>query len=154
MNEQMMTPCRSRFTVTTRLRIEDRRGFTIVELIATCLLLGVLFSITVPMFAVVARERRSTEQRQFALQHAANLLEHATSRPWSEIPVGELNLPDADPDLQIVLPSLERTLVVKQIEGQPESRQIIASIQWQGSSGQMVSPLRVSAWVYPTKEGK
>ena len=42
----------------------SRRGFTLVEMIGTCFVLGILFSITVPMFMVVARERRSTEQRQ------------------------------------------------------------------------------------------
>ena len=54
------------------------QGFTLVELIGTSLLMGMLFSIMIPMFVVVARERRSTQQRQSALQHATNLVERAT----------------------------------------------------------------------------
>ncbi len=137
--------CRSR-------HFDRARGFTIVEMIGTCLLLGILFSITVPMLLVVARERRSTEQRQFAMQHATNLLEHAMTRDWSDLEPGELSLPAADVVLQTVLPGLERTLVVKPLEGEPESRQITASIRWQDRTGELVSPLRLCAWVYPLKE--
>ena len=129
-----------------------RGGFTIIEMIGTCALLGVLFAITVPMFTLIAQERRSTEQRQFALQHATNLLEQATTRSWADLVPGELTVPDADADLTAVLPGLERSLLVKQIDGEPESRQIVASVRWLGRPGQSVSPIQISAWVYPTKE--
>lgn len=127
------------------------RGFTIVEMLGTCLLLTVLFGMTVPMLLLVAKERRSTEQRQFALQHAANLLENAVARE-SELIEGELPLPDADADLKEILPGLERTLIVKQLEGGSEPRQITASIRWRNRAGDLVAPLRLSAWVHPKKE--
>jgi type II secretory pathway pseudopilin PulG len=129
-----------------------RSGFTIVETIGACVILGIIFSMTVPMFLVIARERHSTEQRQFALQHAVNLLEQATARRWSELEPGRLPVPDADADLATVLPGLERSLVVKSIDGSPESRQIVASIRWQSRPGQLVSPIEISAWIYSTGE--
>ena len=129
-----------------------RRGFTLVEMIGTCLLLGVLFAITVPMLVLVARERHSTEQRQFALQHAANLLEQSAMRDWAELDSGELSLSDADSDLQAMLPGLERSLVVTPGENDLESRQITATVRWRNRAGDLVAPLRLSAWVYPTKE--
>ncbi len=131
----------------------SRSGFTIVEMIGTCLLLGILFSMTIPMLLLVAHERRSTEQRQFALQHAANLLENASARGWLELPVGSLPLPAADSELQEILPGLERSLVVvEHHEGEVHSRQVTASIRWQSRSGNLVAPLRLSTWVHPTKE--
>ena len=131
----------------------SRSGFTIVEMIGTCLLLGILLSMTVPMLLLVAHERRSTEQRQFALQHAANLLENASARGWSALPAGSLTLPDADSELQGILPGLERSLVVvEHHEGEVHSRQVTASIRWQSRSGNLVAPLRLSTWVHPTKE--
>ncbi len=129
-----------------------RGGFTIIEMIGTCLLLGILFSMTLPMLLVVARERRSAEQRQFALQHAANLLEEAVQRDWSDLQPGELKVPDPDNDLRAVLPGLQQTLVVKQLADEFESRQIIALIRWQNRAGELVSPLRLSAWVHSMKE--
>ncbi len=140
------------FRPTQRPNRPLRRAFTIVELIGTCVLLSILFSMTVPMVLVIARERRSTEQRQFALQHVTNLLEHAASHPWSDLPLGELSLPETSSDLQTVLPGLERTLVVTQVNGEQGSRQIVGSIRWQGSTGQLVSPLKISTWVFETKE--
>ena len=129
-----------------------RHGFSLIEMIGTCLLLGILFSITVPMLLVVARERRATEQRQCALQHATNLLERTTSQSWTDLEPGEVSLEPADTDLQTILPGLERSIIVKQVEGELVSRQIVASIRWQNRAGQIVAPLQLSAWVYPPRE--
>ena len=129
-----------------------RGGFTIIEMIGTCLLLGILFSMTIPMLLLVSRERRSAEQRQFAVQHATNLLEEAVQRGWSDLQPGELEVPNPDSDLQAVLPGLKQTLVVKQLADEFDTRQIIASIQWQNRAGELVSPLRLSAWVHSMKE--
>jgi type II secretory pathway pseudopilin PulG len=138
--------------IRSRQGLELRGGFTIIEMIGTCLLLGILFSMTIPMLLLVARERRSAEQRQFAMQQAANLLERATKRDWSDLEPGELSIPDPDRDLQAVLPGLQQTLVVKQLADEFDSRQIIASIRWQNRAGELVSPLRLSAWVHSMKE--
>jgi prepilin-type N-terminal cleavage/methylation domain-containing protein len=134
------------------IRQNGHRGFTIVEMLATCLLLGILFSMTIPMLLLVARERHSTEQRQFALQHVANLLEQATTQKWADLKPGELPLPEPDADLQLLLPGLERSLVVKASDDDTDSRQLSASIRWQNKAGDFVSPIRLSTWVQATKE--
>lgn len=129
-----------------------RRGFTLVEMIGTCLLLGAMLSMTVPMVLLVARERQTVEQRQFAVQHAANLLEIVSSRHWSELTAGEMAIPEADADLSNVLPNLERSVVVKNFDSTPEARQITALIRWRNPSGQVGQPIRLSTWVYARKE--
>ena len=131
-----------------------RCGFTLVELIATCILLGVVFSVSIPLLTVVARERRSAEQRQFALQHAANLLERATTKDWAELPVGNLELTAAPGDVQTLLPGLERRVEVAELQESPRSKQVTVSIRWLSRSGQLVAPVRLSAWVYPNGEGQ
>ena len=129
-----------------------RFGFTLVEMIGTCLLLGAMFSMAVPMLLIVARERQMAEQRQFALQHATNMLEHMTARSWGELGVGESKISEPDAELVAVLPGLERTVLVKEVEASPKSRQVTASIRWRNSSGQLVPPVRVSAWKFALKE--
>ena len=126
-----------------------RCGFTLIEMIGTCVLLGVVISMTVPMTLLVARERRSTEQRQVAMQHAMNLLEAAMSKTWSELPPGSLDCPTMDQDLTKLLPGFEQSLVVRSLHEQPESRQITASIRWKNHAGQLVSPIRLSTWIFP-----
>lgn len=129
-----------------------RAGFTIVEAIGACLLLGILLSMTVPMLLLVARERRATEQRQVALQHIANLLEETVARDWNEIPAGELKLPDASPELVSILPGLERTLSATQSSEAPNQKQVTATIRWQNQAGQLVTPIQLSAWKFPATE--
>ena len=123
-------------------------GFTLIELVGTCVILGSVFSIVVPMMLIVARERRSTEQRQFAMQHAANLLDDSTAESWDKLSPGELSLPVASEDLISVLPDLQRSLVVRQIQGDLPSRQIVATVRWRGASGKMDSGVKLSTWVF------
>lgn len=123
-------------------------GFTLVELIGTCVILGSVFSIVVPMMLIVARERRSTEQRQFAMQHATNLLEDSTSLTWDKLSPGELSLPTASEDLIAVLPDLQRSLVVRQVENDLPARQIVATVRWRNTSGKMDSGVKLSSWVF------
>ena len=134
------------------LRLGIPRGFTLAELIGTCLLLGTLFSMTVPMLLVVARERRSTEQRQFAMQYAANMLEYGMNRNWTELESRELTVPDVDPVLQSVLPGLERTLTVVSLDGEPETRQVVASVRWTNRTGELTLPFRLCGWVHRKNE--
>lgn len=148
-------------TVNNRMRrlppndaVTIRRGFTLVELIGTCILLGVVFSVSVPLLTLVARERRSTEQRQFALQHAANLLERATLKGWAELPVGEQELPAAPADLQSLLPGLERQVDVSEPADEVRSKQVAVSIRWKSAANQFVAPIRLVAWVYPIQEAQ
>ena len=128
------------------------RGFTIVEMLGTCLLLSILFSMTIPMLLLVARERQATDQRQFALQHVANLLENAMNRDWSELPAGMLTIPEADSDLLTLLPGLERSLVVQPFEKETDPRQITASVRWKNRAGELVAPIQISTWVHRTGE--
>ncbi|MBC8112858.1 MAG: prepilin-type N-terminal cleavage/methylation domain-containing protein [Candidatus Saccharimonas sp.] len=129
-----------------------RRGFTLIELISTCILLAVVFSVSIPLLTVVAHERRSSEQRQFALQHATNLLERTMTRTWSELTVGEQELTAPPADVQTLLPGLERRVEVKELSETPRSKQVAVSVRWKGRSGEFVSPIRLSAWVYPNGE--
>jgi prepilin-type N-terminal cleavage/methylation domain-containing protein len=133
-----------------RLKHVRRRGFTIVELICTLILLGVVFTVTISVLTAVGRERRSTEQRQYALQHAANLLEHATAQDWSKLPEGPQELPTASADLQALLPELDQRLeVTKATEG---AKRLTVSVRWKNRHGQLVSPLQLTTWVYPIEE--
>lgn len=141
-----------------RLRIEVSRegslraGFTIVELTAALILLGVVFTVSVSMLVTVARQRRSVEQRQFALQLAANLMERTAARGWSDIQVGSQPLPDLPPGLSRALPGLEEQVEVTDEKQEHGAKQITVTVRWTNSAGQMVSPVQLKTWVYPLKE--
>ena len=129
-------------------------GFTIVEMIGALGLLAITISIVMPVFLIVARERYAAEQRQFAIQHAANLLEQPVTRRWSELEVGELNLPDASSELISLLPKLERKLTVREVDDAIPTRQITVSVRWQNGARQMVAPIQISTFVFRKKEDR
>jgi prepilin-type N-terminal cleavage/methylation domain-containing protein len=126
-----------------------RGGFTFVEMLATMVLLGMLFTLSVSILIAAARQRRLAEQHQFALQHGANLIEHATTRPWSALSPGPQELPPAPDELQSILPGLERSLEVTQPSKDSAAKQIIVAVRWKSPQGQVIAPVRLAAWVYP-----
>ena len=104
------------------------------------------------MLIKVSRQRVAIEQRQFAVQHAGNLLEAHTARSWNDLVPGHQVLADAPVDLQSLLPDLERTLTVKDLPDKPASRQLTVSVRWRGQSGVAVNPVQLSAWVFRPEE--
>ncbi|HEY4261561.1 MAG TPA: type II secretion system protein [Schlesneria sp.] len=139
-------------TRTNGARLPDRRrAFTIVELIGTLILLGVVFTVSVSILVAVSRERKNTTQRQHALQHANSLLEHATARNWSELVAGTQEIPPTSSDLQALLPGIDQSLEVSE-PGADRSKQLTVSIRWKNQQGQAVAPIQLVAWVYPSEE--
>lgn len=126
-----------------------RAGFTIVELIATLILLGVVFTVSISILLAVTHSRRVAEQRQFAMQYAANLLEQAASRQWSQLTPGPQQLNPIPPDLATVLPDLEQSVEVTDLQKDFHSRQIAVTIRWKDRQGQYVAPMRLTGWAYP-----
>lgn len=130
-----------------------RRGFSLVEMISTMILLGVIFTVSISTLAAVARQRRGTEQRQFALQHASNLLERTVTQGWSKLPAGgPIPTEPAAADIRAVLPELEQTVDVTESKQDFDSKRVTVSVRWKNSEGRLPTSIRLSAWVYPTEE--
>jgi len=132
----------------TPLRQRHRSAITLVELIATMILLGVVFTVSISMLLAAARQRRGTEQRQFAVQHAANLLERITTQTWSELLEGPQTLDPAPSDVEAMLPGLDRRIEVKKDQQAVESKLISVTVRWKDFAGRELAPVRLSTWIY------
>lgn len=126
-----------------------RSAYSLVELIAAMILLGVVFTVSISMLAAAARQRRGIEQRQFAIQHAANLLERTMTRTWSELPVGPQTLDPSPSDVQAILPGLDCRIDVKDLPSEAVSKLVTVTIRWKDLSGHELAPVHLSAWMYP-----
>ena len=130
-----------------------RRGFTVAEMIATFAVLGRRRSRwRRPMLVSVSRQRLAIEQRQFAIQHAGNLLERCSARPWTDLTPGPQTLADAPAELEALLPDLKQSLEVKEQSEKPVARQLTVSVSWRGPSGTPVKPVQLSAWIFQPEE--
>lgn len=130
-------------------RRSHRSAFSLVELIAALILLGVVFSVSISMLATAARQRRGAEQRQFAIQHATNLLERTMTHSWSELPVGTQTLAPPPADIQAILPGLKCEIDVKDLPQAVASKLITVTVRWKDFSGHELAPVHLSAWMYP-----
>lgn len=128
---------------------QARRGITIVELVAALVLLGVAYSLTVSMLASVALQRRSAEQQQVALQHAANLLERTAARSWADLPTGRLSTPDPPANLTAVLPELDQRVEVTETKQDENAKRVTVTLSWRNRAGQIVAPVQLTTWIYP-----
>ncbi|HET6425619.1 MAG TPA: type II secretion system protein [Planctomycetaceae bacterium] len=132
-------------------RPHRRTAFTLFELMLAMMLLGVIFSVFVPMLLTIAHERRDASREQIALQHAANVLEVVTLRPWTELQ-DPLMGPELSPAMQRVFVDFEQTISVAEVEGTPASKRITVSLTWEHRSGQRTSPLTLHGWVTAPQE--
>lgn len=129
-----------------------RWGFTVVEMITTFGVLGAAIAISTPMLVSVARQRLGIQQRQFAIQHAGNLLERHSARPWNDLTPGPQSLADASADLQALLPDLKQSLEIKELPEKPISRRLTVSVSWRGPSGVFTKPVQLTTWIFQPEE--
>jgi hypothetical protein len=115
------------------------------------MLLGVIFSVFVPMLLTIAHERRDATREQIALQHAANVLEAVTLRPWAE-----LQEPVTGPELSAeqlrIFDELKQSVSISDVEGTPASKRVTVSLTWKHRSGQRTAPLMLHGWVTAPQE--
>lgn len=142
---------RTRTSAKPRSVVLGRRAFTIVELIGTVILLGVVFTCSISVLIAVARERKSTEQRQHALQYANNVLERATALSLDGLTAGKQQIPAASSELLLMLPELDQTLELSE-PAADGARQFAVSIRWKNQQGRLVAPVQLVTWVYPHGE--
>lgn len=135
-----------------RRSVNSRSGFTLIEMIATFVLLGAAITLTAPFLVSITRQRLAIEQRQFAIQHAGNILERYSALPWEKLSPGSQTLADAPADLQTLLPDLKQSLEITEHVEKPISRQLRVSITWRGQSDVAVKPVQLSAWIFQAEE--
>lgn len=136
-----MTASRSRARPT-------RRGFGLIEMTITVMLLGVGMVVTMQVVGWVANERRGVERRERAVLEASNLLERAAARPWDELTATALDALPLGEATARALPGASLAWKVAEVDGPAPSKRITVEIRWRNHSGNTEAPVRLVAWVY------
>ncbi len=124
-----------------------RCGFTLVELMLAMALLGLFFAVFTPLLLGVARERREAVREQVAWQHAQNLLEDVTHRPWEELTAAVVPPPGDDPPLT----GYRQQITVTEVPGPPRCKRVTVTVTW--TPRPLVDrTLTLSGWVWPPAE--
>lgn len=134
--------CQPRRSTTTGEN-SQRRGTSLVELIAAMSLLAVVGAVLVPLLGQLALVRQDLSQQELAIRELRNLAEQARVSPQ---PAGLLLAPSVQERLQ--QPELGIRTVLE-----PDGRleRVTLSLSWVNQSGQRTSPLELSAFRPPAE---
>lgn len=125
-----------------------RRGFGLIEMAVTGLLIAVAMAATLQVVGWVAVDRRAVERRERAVLEASNLMERIASRPWAELSTESLSAIKLSEPSARFLPGSTLDLNVVPQEGEPARKKIVVEIRWHDRSGRDEAPVRLVAWTY------
>ena len=126
----------------------NRQGTTIVELVASMLILAAVLLAIAQTVAMRAQQRHAAERHRLAISEAANLMEQIIVRPWDEVSSDNVAAMTLSAEAQQTLPDARLRIGVDSIEQEPAAKRVQIEIDWQNSAGQRQTPLRLIAWKY------
>lgn len=125
-----------------------RGAFTLIELMVSGILLGVVMLIAVPTLDWIGKEGRATERRRQALIEVANIMDRITVQPWEQITTEAMGQLEPAPHLQGRFSGLELSVNVFSDPAQADAKRVVAELRWKDDKGQMVAPVCLTAWAY------
>jgi prepilin-type N-terminal cleavage/methylation domain-containing protein len=125
-----------------------RTGFTLLELVTTLVLIGVLMAIVVPLLAWTGAIRVSTDHRELAIQESANLLEQLTTRKWESITQTSADELELSPQAKSSLPGATLQIEVAPAEIDLPAKRVTVALRWHNREGHTVPPARLTTLVF------
>ena len=111
--------------------VRCRPGVTLLEVVVSALLLGVIVVAAMQLFKTVGLQRRAIERRHVAIREAGNVLERIAAVPWARLTpqsVGEIRLSEA---ARQALPGAELAVDVTEPGQEPGLKRVAVRIGWQ-----------------------
>lgn len=130
-------------------RTRPRRGYTLIELAVSLLVVMAAMGVSVKVLGWVATERRAADRRDWALQTVSNVLERVTSGPFDRATAGEVKALAAATAAGRSLPGAAWEVAVEDEPGAPApARRVSLQLRWNERAGGLGAPVRLTAWVY------
>ena len=129
-----------------------RHGFTIIEMIVATVLLSAVMVTALPLFGWIIQQRRSADQRQFAVQEVANLAERITANDWESVTSASLAKMTVSERVSDVLSDPRLQLQVADVTGPPTAKRVTIEFSWRDRAGNFVSPVRLVVWIHKQQE--
>ena len=126
----------------------NRRGFTIVEMMAASAMTAVLVTMCVQMLTLTAVQRRGAERRSIALEEAANVTESLSSLTWEEMTperIAQVRLSEA---AQQILGDGALKIALEPSTSGPPAKLIRVEIAWPNGASGGDAAVRLSSWIF------
>jgi len=132
--------------LTAMKRRSSRRGMTLVEVLASLVILGAAMAALLQLVALAAQQRRGMNERRLALQEAANQAERIALLPWDQTSPEKLTGWQPSEDLLAAIPTAQCSVAVTEEPGAPRGRRIRLEVGWTNSVQQPVEPVTLTVW--------
>ncbi len=126
---------------------ESHRGFTLIEMIVSSVLLTAVFVTVVPLLGWVAAQHRMSDQRQFALQEVGNTMEQIAQMRRAEITNETLNRFELSEEASRYLREAVLEIKISELSGPPATKRVGIELSWKNRAGEYVAPVRLTAWI-------
>lgn len=130
-----------------RRSARDERGFTLLEVIVTLILLSAVLTVIGSLVVQSHRRIQLSQQRRMAQYALGNTLERLSARPWDQIPQAAGDGLEMPSDLAGRLPGAELRIAVDENDAGDVYR-VLAEITWRDHSRQPVTPERLVTWIH------
>jgi hypothetical protein len=125
----------------------SRKGFGLIEMAITGVLLVAGLAVTATVIEATARERKAVERRERAVRVAANLLERAACLPWDRLtPAQAEGLVNAQTTTSLGDATIQLTIEPRL--DPPARKRILVEIRWPDRPGRLEKPVRLATWVH------
>ena len=132
--------------------ISKRSGFTLMEILVSCLLLAALLTLCVQLVGTSATQRKAAAMRETALLEAANALEGLVAGGWESLTPAAADQAALSQEAAASLPGGELAVEIEPVEEDPAARRIAVEVRWLPSPGRFPERVRLVAWKYGSTE--
>lgn len=134
----------------TQTPFKRRRGVSIVEMIATAVLISVAMTAAVPLLALAAVQSQTARQHQIALLEVANVMERIAIAPPRELrELEEASERPISDTARKYLPEARLQVHAVDVPGPPAALRLTVQLTWKDRAGASVAPVRLVKWFYP-----
>ncbi len=126
-----------------------RRGFSMIEVMATVFLLAVAMSTMLQLLTLLARERRSAERREWAIHETGNVMDRLAAEPYDQLDSAQTRgLAQARTLIAgRVLPEGRLTIEVESEDKPVQRKRLTLVLRWRDQAGGWERPVRLTEWV-------
>jgi len=117
-------------------------------MLSAVVVLSAALLVAVPMIGKTGALRRQAEQRQLAMQEAANLMEQVARLPWQRLSKESLQRLKLSEAARRGLRSPELVIELAEPVGPVPTKQVVIQVRWRDSVGRPIRPVWLVAWFY------
>lgn len=131
----------------------SRRGYSLLELTVSVIVLMTAMGLTVKVLGWVGMERRAAERRLWAIQELGNVMERVAGEPFDKVTKTSVAAAAAEGHLERVLSGARWEVGVFEDDKKAlTAKRVTIGLRWKEKAGGWEAPLTLTSWVFARRK--